>query len=211
MSRFTLLLLCMLAAGSSSYASSCGQPDATVQKSIVKVISDRSNGSGVVISRGLVLTASHVLDDIDDIKIAIGQRTRPAHLLSRDSSIDLALLSVDTGEIKPLQIRRTPLRRTEPVWALGYALGKQLKSGAGAFRTETNGLLYTSAPVNFGQSGGGMLSCENGHHVLAGIIRAFGAKKKGDRLVRRDDISVATRTEDTRFFIETAGKMASLK
>lgn len=202
----TRLLWCLLAllVPVTAHAGGCRAPDHRIKSGIVKIKGDSIAGSGVVIAPGLVLTAAHVIEGVDDIDVVVQRRAREARVVSRDRRIDLALLAVDTRDIKPLPLRNRPLSEQSTVWALGYAFGKRLKSGRGRFRTEANRLIYTSAPVNFGQSGGGLLSCENGRLVLTGIIRAFGAEKKNGKLVRRDDISVATRPDDTRQFISTA-------
>ncbi len=187
-----------------AHADDCRGPDSQIKSGIVKVKGDSAAGSGVVIAPGLVLTAAHVIEGMDDIDVVVQREAHDAKVISSDRRIDLALLSVDTRNIKPLPLRHRPLSKQSTVWALGYAFGKHLQSGRGKYRTEANRLIYTSAPVNFGQSGGGLLSCENGHLVLTGIIRAFGAEKKNGKLVRRDDISVATRPDDTRQFISSA-------
>lgn len=192
-------------------AAQCSAPDSRTKSGIVKIEGDASAGSGVVVAPGLVLTAAHVVAGMDRIDVVVQRRTRGAQLISRDTSIDLALLAVDTSGLEPLQWRRSALDETTPVWAVGYAFGKRLKTGKGKFRTVANRLIYTSAPVNFGQSGGGLLSCENGQHVLTGIIRAFGATKKNGKLVRRNDISVATRTDDSRLFVDSNRMYVSLE
>ncbi len=188
----------------------CSPPDRQTKAGIVKIEGETTAGSGVVVAPGLVLTAAHVVEGMDTIDVIVQQRPRPAHLIARDTTIDLALLAVDTDGIAPLPLRRSALDTKTPVWAIGYAFGKRLKTGKGKFRAVANRLIYTSAPVNFGQSGGGLLSCENGQHVLTGIIRAFGAEKKGGKLIRRNDVSVATRTDDTRLFIDSNRIYASL-
>ncbi len=205
-----ILLLAALASPATANAQ-CRTPDTQTKAGIVKIEGETTAGSGVVVAPGMVLTAAHVVEGMDTIEVVVRQRPRPAHLIARDTTIDLALLAVDTDGIAPLPLRRSALDTKTPVWAIGYAFGKRLKTGKGKFRTLANRLIYTSAPVNFGQSGGGLLSCENGRHVLTGIIRAFGAEKKGGKLVRRDDVSVATRTDDTRLFIDSSRMYVSLK
>ncbi len=184
-------------------ANDCRAPDSSINAGIVKIIGEGAVGSGVVVAPGMVLTAAHVIEGMDDVDVTVGRKRRDARVISRNPRIDLALLAVDTGSIKPLPLRHSPLDEKASVWAVGYAFGKRLKTGRGEFRAEANRLLYTSAPVNFGQSGGGLLSCENGRLVLTGIIRAFGAEKRHGKLVRRNDFSVATRTNDTRLFVKT--------
>ncbi len=194
-------LLAAISLAFPAFAADCPAPDRRLKTGIVKIVGKGAVGSGVVIAPGMVLTAAHVLEGMAEVDVAIGRKRRDARIVSRNHRIDLALLAVDTTGTTPLPLRRSPLDEKAPVWAVGYAFGKRLKTGQGRFRTEANRLLYTSAPVDFGQSGGGLLSCENGRLVLTGIIRAFGAEKRGGKLVRRNDISVATRTSDTRSFV----------
>jgi S1-C subfamily serine protease len=191
-------------------ADQCSSPGHAVKPGIVKILGDNAIGSGVVISNGHVLTAAHVIEGMQDISVMIRGKATAARVISRDKRIDLALLEVSTGDITPLSVRRSQLKANAPVWTLGYPFGKRLKTGTGVYRRIHNGVIYTSAPVNFGQSGGGLISCENGRHVLSGIIKAFGADYRDGKLVRRNDVSVATRTRDLKSFVTTSQQLASL-
>ena len=212
-SMYRLLSLILLMAGLSSQlaaAGHCNFPGQDIKPGIVKIVGDNAVGSGVVISTNRVLTAAHVIEGMKKIDVVINGQAAPAGVVSRNLQTDLALLEVATRDIKPIKLRSGQLAGNAPVWTMGYPFGKRLKTGTGHYRKVFNGAIYTSAPVNFGQSGGGLVSCENGEHVLSGIIRAFGAEYRNGKLVRRDDISVASRTQDIRLFVNASGQLASL-
>lgn len=204
--RISLLLL--LIPTSASAFDYCASPSRAVHQSILKVVGEGASGSGVVIQADEVVTAAHVLAGLDQIKVQVNGEWRKATLISKDEASDLALLSVDTENITPLALRREPLSKNEEVWALGFAYGKTMSSGRGQFKKDYQNLLYTSAPVDYGQSGGGLIACEDGRHVLAGVIRAFGAQIKNGKLVRRDDISVAAKPQSIRRFLASSNQLA---
>ncbi len=186
----------------------CTPPSLDTHNSIVKITGQSAVGSGVVIDRDRVLTAAHVLEGMRDIKVTIHGKALQAVMIATDHTQDLALLYVPTDNIQPIPLRRTALAKEASVWSMGYAFGRSLATGRGRYKKLYKGMLYTTAPVNFGQSGGGLISCENGRHVLAGIIRAFGAQMQNGELVRRDDISVAARPKAIRRFVTSSLQLA---
>src|SRR3954451_15160456 len=78
---------------------------ATVEKSVVQVDArDRQTASGIVWSAdGLIVTADHVVQREDNIKIGLPNgETVNATLVGRDPNTDLALLKVETtGLVAP--------------------------------------------------------------------------------------------------------------
>lgn len=187
----------------------CTAPSREVHESIVKIVGNGVAGSGVVVQHNQVVTAAHVLDGLETVKIEIGGESKNASVIAIDAANDLALLHVNTDGIKPLVLRREPLSKNEGVWALGFAFGKTFSSGKGQYKKDYQNLLYTSAPVNYGQSGGGLIACEGGRHVLAGVIRAFGAEVREGKLIRRSDISVAAKPQSIRTFLSSSNQLAS--
>ena len=59
----------------------------------------------------------------------------------------------------------------------------------------------TTAPIDSGQSGGGLISCEHGKHVLAGMLRGFAAYVNGDEYIKIKNHSVSVASTDIRNFI----------
>lgn len=209
MKRILFFLTLVLYTGSAFSAASCASPDKRTRAGIVLIDGGESVGSGVVVAHNQVLTAAHVIKGMDRIWIQINGQLVRASVVAEDSSKDLALLRTDTGETTPLALSRIKLERNEDVWAVGYPFGESLVSASGRYRGTWDNAIYTSASVNFGQSGGGLIACERGKPVLAGMVRAFGAVKKNGKLVRRDDISVAVRIETIKQFLITSRQIAS--
>ncbi len=200
---FLLLMLALLAVNASA-AERCAAPDEQTRHSIVMVEAGASVGSGVVIGDNLILTAAHVVQDSGQVRILGADYRTDGVVLSHQQDPDLAL--IETKETLPfpaLRFARHPRAPHEWVWAMGYPFGRSLVATSGEYKGLWANALYTSASVNFGQSGGGLIVCENGRHVLAGIVRAFGATRVNGKLVRRDDVSVATNIDDVRRFLNS--------
>ncbi|HHJ21206.1 MAG TPA: hypothetical protein ENJ84_15485 [Gammaproteobacteria bacterium] len=211
MKRTLLLFIILVFYTSSAFSSArCTSPDPQTKAGIVLIDGGESVGSGVVVAHNQILTAAHVIKGMDTIYVQVNGALVPAHVLSEDSTKDLALLRADTGETVPLVLSHDKLERNDDVWAMGYPFGESLVSASGRYRGTWDNAIYTSASVNFGQSGGGLISCERGKPVLAGMVRAFGAVKKNGKLVRRDDISVAVRIETIKQFLVTSRQVASV-
>ncbi|NND64548.1 MAG: trypsin-like peptidase domain-containing protein, partial [Gammaproteobacteria bacterium] len=154
----------------------CNEPNNFTRNSVVRVATDEgSDGSGVVVADGRVLTAAHVVEDSDAILVYINEEFRQARRLATDMEHDLALLSVDTGALNPLRLAETGLRIREPVWAIGFPLALDQRTTEGYLRTDTGKKLYTSARIDAGNSGGGLIRCMDGEHQLAGIVSSYGA------------------------------------
>lgn len=86
----------------------------------------RQSGSGIVIAPELVITASHILERENDIKIQSYEQTSfPATLVGRDKTSDLALLRVP-GLKLPAAVAATESAR---VGQLVLALGRPSEDG----------------------------------------------------------------------------------
>lgn len=188
----------------------CGQPDQAVRDGIVRIQGGHTVGSGIVVEKDRILTAAHVIDELDEIFVRINGKRVPATVVSTQPKLDLALLLAPTGDIQPINLLRGSPRLKDDVWAMGYPLGKALAATSGKFKGSYDKKLYTTASVNYGQSGGGLITCHNGRHVLAGMVKAFGAVMKNGKLERRDDFSVAARSQDIRRFVAGNRQIASV-
>lgn len=172
----------------------CKSPDRTTLEAIVPIATDHgSRASGVVIDTNRVLTAAHAVEGGDRLFVRVGDFYSSADLIMVDRSQDLAVLSVDTRQIEPIRMTTTVPAQSEPVWAAGYPMAQDMSMSLGRFQQHFDGALHTSASIDSGQSGGGLLSCQNGSWHLIGMLRGFGAYRQGDHYVklRNHSVSVA--------------------
>ena len=205
MTRVRYVLTLMLLLGSSSvFAEQCGWPERDALETSVRVTSDDgSHASGVVIERNMVLTAAHAVNEHYQSYIIVGEEVRSADIVLIDRSRDLAILEVETGAIQPIQLGANDLSTSAKVWAVGFPRAESKTTSSGSFKVkaETDGALHTTAPIDSGQSGGGLITCEAGRHVLAGMLRGFAAYVSGDSYVKIKNHSVSVATAEIRNFI----------
>jgi S1-C subfamily serine protease len=183
----------LLAAWASSVTATeyCSVPANETLGAVVRVGAMDSEGSGVIIGNNLIATAAHVIEDATELTVNVNGIRRRADVISLFPDRDLALLLADTGSQRPIPMRYSLLQPKDSVWAIGYPLGGNQIASHGRYQGMVDGEIRTTASVNLGQSGGGLISCENGEHVLAGIITAFGAIDMGDHYIRLDDYSIS--------------------
>lgn len=177
--------------------SSCSGPGAEALAAVLPIATDHgSHASGVVFERGRVLTAAHAVQGASRFFVRTGEDFRRADLISVDHEADLAVLAIDTGNIQPLPLAGTELASSEPVWAVGFPRARGLETSSGVFQRVADGAVHTSATIDSGQSGGGLLSCYEGEYAIAGMLRGYGAYRSGDHFVKLDNhsVSVGART-----------------
>lgn len=197
--RFTWVVSLFFGLTGSGFAAGyCAVPALDVLESVVRVHGYQVEGSGVVIAKNRVVTAAHVIKDVGLLNVSVGGIQRYAELISLSPERDLALLKVNTMEQRPIPLNYLPLEPFDTVWAVGYPLGGDQLASRGVYEGALNGYgdLQTTASVNHGQSGGGLIACIDGQHVLAGVISAFGAINMGDHYIRLDDYSISVPIED---------------
>ena len=202
--QYVLTLMLLLLGSSSVFAEQCGWPERDALETIVRVTSDDgSHASGVVIERNMVLTAAHAVNEHYQSYIIVGEEVRSADIVLIDRSRDLAILEVETGAIQPIQLGANDLSTSAKVWAVGFPRAESKTTSSGSFKVkaETDGALHTTAPIDSGQSGGGLITCEAGQHVLAGMLRGFAAYVSGDSYVKIKNHSVSVATAEIRNFI----------
>ena len=135
-----------------------------------------SSGTGVAISLGRVLTASHVINKCSAIEAIFDGKRYPATISAQDTKNDLGLLTVLTLPIaKAISLRRNAVNG-ESVMAAGYPLSGLLSSDLIVTTGIVNSLagiandpsqIQVSAQVSPGNSGGGLLD-KSGN--LVGIV-----------------------------------------
>ena len=181
----------------------CNWPSSTILDSIVAIESGKSShASGVVVSDNLVITAAHVLEDYDDTEVVINDVLYPASVLLVDRESDIALLSVWTENLFPIPLSKFELYESQQVWAAGYPRAQNLHTSSGNFVAKKAEAIHTSAGIDSGESGGGLLACENGKFVLAGMLRGYGAYRTQEGLVRIKDYSISVAASDIKFTLD---------
>ena len=189
---FALGVLGFFTHGNAAAAPPCEWPDESALEAILPVATDHgSHASGVVVAPDRVLTAAHALNGGQQYFVRIGGGFRKARLIMKSSAHDLAVLEVETDSIKPLPISVEEPSASQTVWAVGFPRAQGKTTSSGIFQRNRKGALHTSAPIDSGQSGGGLLSCEQGHYELMGMLRGYGAYLSGNRYVKLQNHSVA--------------------
>jgi len=170
----------------------CRWPDPDSLSAVVAVVTDQGNrASGVVIAEGRVLTAAHAIADGEVPYVDIDGEVRRADVLLVDETNDVALFGVETSSIKPLPVALQGPIEHESVWAVGYPKNANKTTSSGVFQRMREGVLHTSAAIDAGQSGGGLLACADGDFRLLGMLRGFGAYRSGSGYVRLPNHSVS--------------------
>jgi len=150
-----------------------------------------------------VLTAAHAIEGAEQYFVRVEGGFRSATLVLIDRSNDLAVLSVDTKNIKPVPLAAALPSQSQMVWAVGFPKAQGKTTSSGVFQRNRAGALHTSAPIDSGQSGGGLLSCEQGSYQLLGMLRGYGAYLSGDRYVKLENHSVSVAADTIQRFIGT--------
>lgn len=141
-----------------------------------------SLGSGVIVaSSGYLLTSNHVVEDADEILVALADgREAVAQLVGSDPETDLALLKVDLDKLPVIRLGNgSPVRVGDVVLAIGNPLGvgQTVSMGiVGATGRSHLGIatfenfIQTDAAINRGNSGGALVDTQGN---LIGINTAI--------------------------------------
>ena len=136
------------------------------------------SGTGVVMTEdGYILTNAHVVADMRRVRVVFSDDSYlPARLVGADAEEDVAVLKVEAENLTPAEFGDSDqLRCGDMVVAIGDPLGYRTSITQGIVsalgRTvEVDGvlmdLIQTSAPINFGNSGGALI---NDHGQVVGI------------------------------------------
>jgi S1-C subfamily serine protease len=131
-----------------------------------------SLGSGVVIDRhGIIVTNSHVVARADTILVALKDgREMRARLIGSDPRSDVAVLSVDSHDLPPIEVAdSTKLRVGDLVLAIGnpFGIGQTVTMGiisatgrANLGITDVEDFIQTDAAINPGNSGGALVDMD---------------------------------------------------
>lgn len=145
----------------------------------------RLPASGIAIAKDMILTADHVVERDEDIKVLFGDGTElTARLAGRDPGTDLAVLKLDpstnsgqAASATPAEIAKTPARVGQFVLAIGRPSRKGIESSfgtvnafGGPVRTGRGGMLESYIKTDVvsypGFSGGPLI---NGEGQVYGI------------------------------------------
>ena len=186
-------------------------------KSVVRVDARRGRaGTGIVWDSGLVLTANHVVEQEDEIKVVVDDNSLKATLVGRDPATDLALLKVD-GLSAPAMPRAKveELRPGQIVLAIGRAgslkatfgtISAVSSSWRGWRGSEIEHLIQTNAPLYPGFSGGPLVDVDgravgmnswvfgrgDGRAVAMDVAERVVTSLKADGRIRRPYLGIGT-------------------
>ncbi len=203
-----IVLVCIIL--TPAHAESCLQQDKQLLNSIVRITGDETIASGVIIGKNRIITAAHVIDELDIVYAEINSVIHQASVLMVYPEKDIAVLAVDTGTARYVPIASDSLSLNSTYWAVGYPLGGNQVANPGRFSQYTDGNIHTTASVNFGQSGGGLFLCENGALSLAGMVTGFGAIDHGDYYERLDNHSIAVSISEVAWLINASKNTAEI-
>jgi len=92
----------------------------------------RFPASGIAISADTILTADHVVERDEDIKVILSDGTElTAKLAGRDPGSDLAVLKLNKASATPAEVSKTPARVGQFVLAIGRPSTKGIESSFG--------------------------------------------------------------------------------
>lgn len=194
----------------------------------------RIPASGIAIAKDTILTAGHVVEREEDIKILFGDgRETSARLVGRDPGTDLAVLKLDSASASPAEVAKTPARVGQLVLAIGHPSANGIESSfgiinriGGPVRTGRGGMLDSYIKTDVvsypGFSGGPLI---NGEGETLGInTSGFGmggealtiptdvAWKIADTLVKHGKIKrgyIGIRSQTVNIPAESRGQLSS--
>jgi len=153
---------------------------------------ERSLGSGVIVSPdGYILTANHVVEGADEIKVSLGENKNEftARVIGTDPPTDVAVLKIDAKDLLAITLADSgQLEIGDIVLAIGnpYGLSQTVTMGI-VSALGRNGLagfnqyqdfIQTDAAINPGNSGGALVDAEG---RLVGINTAIFSRDGGNQ------------------------------
>jgi serine protease Do len=151
-----------------------------------RVSREQGLGSGVIVSPdGYILTANHVVDGADEVKVAltVDRKEFPAKVIGADRGTDVAVLKVDAKDLPAIVLADSDkLEVGDVVLAIGnpFQVGQTVTMGIvsalgrGSFPfgaiNDYEDFIQTDAAINPGNSGGALVDTEG---RLVGINTAI--------------------------------------
>lgn len=150
-------------------------------RSVVLILdSENGQGSGVVIAKGRILTARHVIEKEAKLAIYLNQRL-PTKVLKQDEGLDLALLEADVDCPCANIYYSTPVTDGQAV-VIGYPIFTYIglkMANPGSIQGINGNSLYVTASVIPGMSGGGVFVPNGDHWDLVGIVSGYPKSRAG--------------------------------
>ena len=152
----------------------------------------KSLGSGVIVSpEGYILTANHVVDGADEIKVNIGENKKEyaAKIIGTDPPTDVAVLKIDAKDLPAITLADSDqLEIGDIVLAIGNPFGLSQtvtmgivsalgRNGLAGFN-QYQDFIQTDAAINPGNSGGALVDAEG---RLVGINTAIFSRNGGNQ------------------------------
>jgi len=146
-----------------------------------EIYTKRTSGSGILVTKGTILTNFHVVENFQKITIEFQNKVMTGKVIKFDDKLDIALIEIDSNLItnsQRLSFANYDIAIGKSVYACGFPLlttmGKELKITSGIISSLTgfnddDKYLQTTAPIDPGNSGGPLID-ENGN--IIGIISA---------------------------------------
>lgn len=137
---------------------------ATVSPAVVRIITQKSMGSGMIIDNdGYVLTNSHVVKDVTSVTIELSSGERKiGRIIGRDEINDLAILKIDGGSLSTVALGdSSKLRAGQEVIAIGFPLdlvGSVTVTKGIVSAIREYDLIQTDVAINPGNSGGPLIN-----------------------------------------------------
>ncbi|MGA7273065.1 MAG: trypsin-like peptidase domain-containing protein [Acidimicrobiia bacterium] len=154
-----------------------------VASSVVSVITDQGEGSGVIWSQdGIIVTNDHVVQNASSVEVTFADgKSAKATVQATDVYDDLAVVKADRTDLPAAQFAQTMPPVGTPVVAIGNPLGFEnsvtqgIISGTrraipGANSTALVDLVQTDAAISPGNSGGALVSLDE---KVVGITVAY--------------------------------------
>jgi S1-C subfamily serine protease len=132
----------------------------------------------VVHADGYLLTCAHVVQDANQVEVALAGKTYAGRVLNVDDSLDLALIKIEARSLPVLPLGDSQrVQVGEEVRAVGYPLSDLLGSSLKATRGSVSGIdqidghqtFHIDASVNGGNSGGPLVSRSG---QVVGVVNA---------------------------------------
>ncbi|HEY0551806.1 MAG TPA: DegQ family serine endoprotease [Verrucomicrobiae bacterium] len=146
-------------------------------------------GSGVIVTKdGYLLTNNHVVDNADEVKVALGDgREFSAKVVGKDPQSDIAVLKIDGKDLPAIELADSDkLEVGDVVLAIGnpFGVGQTVTSGIvsamgrGSLGLDYEDMIQTDAAINPGNSGGALIDAEG---RLIGINTAILSRSGGNQ------------------------------
>jgi serine protease Do len=146
-------------------------------------------GSGVIVTAdGYILTNNHVVENADEIKVALDdEREFAAKVVGRDDKSDVAVLKVDAKDLPYLHLANSDMLEVgDVVLAIGnpFGVGQTVTmgivsaTGRGNIGLDYEDFIQTDAAINPGNSGGALVDAEG---RLVGINTAIISRSGGNQ------------------------------